>query len=250
MTWYAAGPGGALQLECGRLVFSCNHAETGADGFVRRATHVFLADAHGDELELRVGGVADAWTNECAVVVGADGALLLNARDLSGRCVRWTAESRDGGESFEAGVQLPALLEPSMHGCHAALARCSGEKARLCFANPASSRREALTAIWSDDDGKSWTDALLVHAGPVAYSSMQPLPEGAADSSGRDAPVGEGAIALLYECGDSGGSPYSRIDYQVVHSGSAPDAGGGQLDAAGGATQSHAGADGLYGAWG
>jgi sialidase-1 len=253
-TWYATGPGGAVQLTAatltpGRLVFPCNHAATTADGFVRRGAHVLYADgAEGGVLELRIGGCLDApFTNECALAeAGGGGVLLLNARDMSGRCQRWVARSDDGGESWRPAAQLTELAEPAMHGCHAALARCTGPRVRLAFANPASTRREHLTVRWSADEGGTWplAERVVVHAGPAAYCSMQPLLPRAGDS------CEEGPLALLFECGVR--EPYERIAFALVRCGDADDAGVGGGCGVRGDSRGVAsgGADGMHGAWG
>lgn len=212
------GAGGAVQLgsgeHAGRLVFPCNHAHTTVDGYVRRTAHVLLADTHGERLRLRVGGCAAAHSNEAAVAeASAPGMLLLNARDMSGRCERWAAESPDGGASWRDAERVRELIEPQMHGCHVALVRCAGASARLAFANPASVRREGLTIRWSDDDGRTWPRVLVMHAGPFAYCSLAALPPG-----GVGCPAGEGPLAVLFECGNNGGSPYARIDFAIAHS--------------------------------
>lgn len=256
-TWYATGPGGAVQLRAGahagRLVFPCNHAHSTDEGYVRRAAHVLLADrGEGGALQLRIGGCGPAHSNEPAVAEAADGALLLNARDMSGRCVRWACRSSDGGESWVEEPRSAELVEPQMHGCHATLVRCRGWRSRLAFANPASERRERLTVRWSDDDGRTWPAALVVHAGPAAYCSAVPLPatgEAGPDVDGTvgGVPPGEGALALLFECGEA--SPYERVDFAVVHSASEPDRckGGSTLSCREGL---RGGADGMHGAWG
>jgi sialidase-1 len=247
-TWYATGPGGAIQLShgphAGRLLWPCNHSHTTPDGYVRRAAHVLYADPRGEageELELKIGGCADAHSNESTLALAADRTtLLLNARDMSGRCVRWTAASIDGGESWHKGTQPGDLIEPAMHGCHAALERCAGPRARLAFANPRSTRRERLTVRWSDDDGQTWADALLVHSGPSAYCSLQALPETEAGAGHDD------ALAILFECGARG--PYERIDFAIVHSRSeSHDQSQWQAEAL---AHGAAAADEMYGAWG
>ena len=70
-------------------------------------------------------------------------------------------------------------------------------KDRLLFANPASTRREKLTVRLSQDGGRTWPAAALLHPGPAAYSALAVLPDG--------------RVGCLYECG--GRAPYERITF-------------------------------------
>jgi len=229
-TWYATGPGGAIQLADGRLVFPCNHAQTTEDGFVRRRSHVLLADppavslraAQGDtaaQLNLRIGGLCAPFTNECAVVELPGGDLLLNARDFSGRCIRWQARSYDSGVSWTPGSHVPTLCEPAMYGCHAGIVAC-GTDGSLAFANPASTRRERLGLRFSVDAGSTWTDPpLIVHEGPSAYCSLQTLQSngerhGEAAAAEEASIDGGPVVGILCECGDH--SPYERIVFTMA----------------------------------
>ena len=74
-------------------------------------------------------------------------------------------------------VEDATLIEPV---CQASLLRYSGEKgAASLFSNPASTKREKMTVRLSDDEGKTWPVARVLHEGPAAYF----VPGGAA---GRD----------------------------------------------------------------
>ena len=191
-TWYATGPGVAIQLKSGRLLVPCDHYLAGTRA---ARSHVIFSDDHGATWQL--GGVVGGGVNECQVAERADGSLLLNMRNLpprpgEGRAI---ATSRDGGLTWSDPVRDPALVEP---GCQASLIRYPGRPGhedRLLFSNPASTRRERMTVRLSDDGGKTWPVARVLHAGPAAYSCLAALPDG--------------RIGCLYERGEE--HPYERI---------------------------------------
>lgn len=196
--WYATGPGSGIQLErgphAGRLLVACDHSRAVDRRF---GSHAIVSDDHG--ATWRLGGVVpDPDVNECTAAELADGAVLLNMRNYArGRRVRQAAVSRDGGDTWSGQRFDDALVEPV---CEAALERCrwpaDSEPGVLLFSNPASAAaRERLTIRASRDDGATWPAALLVHAGPAAYSDLAMLPDG--------------RIACLFEAGKK--NPYETI---------------------------------------
>jgi sialidase-1 len=194
-TWYATGPGAGIQTKSGRLVVPANHAEAGT-GIHR--SHIVYSDDGGAHWTL--GASADAGTNESQIVELADGRLLLNMRNHPPRPenFRMVATSADGGRTLSAAAADPALIEPPAQASLIAMAGTSAaDRRRLIFANPASTKRERLTVRTSDDDGRTWPVARVVHEGPAAYSSLAALPDG--------------SIGLLFERGDR--SPYERITF-------------------------------------
>jgi sialidase-1 len=81
-TWYATGPGAGVQLESGRLLLPCNHAEDVEEhehpylvswGRSRMVAHCVYSDDHGRSWH--VGGVAAKHTNEAALAKRADGSV-------------------------------------------------------------------------------------------------------------------------------------------------------------------------------
>jgi sialidase-1 len=197
-TWYATGPGVAIQLRrgphAGRLVVPCDHREA-VDGKPVTFSHVFFSDDHGRSWSL--GGTVERHTNECQVVELADGELLINMRNYWGReggrpdrgRRRALARSRDGGATWSPLGFDATLIEPVCQASLIAVPRPGQPAAeRLVFANPASTTaRRALTVRVSDDGGKSWPVSLTVEEGPAAYSCLAPLPDG--------------RVGLLYERG-------------------------------------------------
>ena len=197
-TWYATGPGNGIQLQrgkhAGRLVVPCDHIEAGTKKYF---SHVILSDDGG--VTWRLGGRTPTdQVNECAVVELADGRLLLNMRnyDRSQR-TRAQSRSRDGGLSWSEVVHEDTLPEPI---CQAGMIALDGGR-RLIFSNPASSSsRTAMTVRTSDDGGASWSEGVLLHAGPSAYSCLTEL--------------ADGGIGCLYERGTS--HPYESIRFERV----------------------------------
>ncbi len=189
-TWYATGPGVGIQLESGRLVIPCDHAEKGSG--VRRS-HVIYSDDHGKSW--KIGGVLGENTNECQLVQLADGRLLINMRSYEGKNRRAVARSRDGGLTWSEARLDDALLEPV---CQASLLRLTARtRNRLLFSNPADTQRVKMTLRLSYDEGGSWPVSKLLHEGPSAYSSLAVL---------RDLTIG-----CLYERGDQ--SAYEKITF-------------------------------------
>jgi sialidase-1 len=164
-------------------------------------SHIFYSDDAGKSWKL--GGSAGHHTNECLVVELSDGRLLLNLRTYAGRDggqanhdrMRAIATSPDGGETWSPLEYDAMLVEPI---CQASLIAVSGadEKLALFFSNPAHrSARRQLTVRASDDEGRTWSRSLVLHAGPAAYSCLAALPEG--------------ALGCLYEAGEK--EPYDKI---------------------------------------
>ncbi len=191
-TWYATGPGNGIQLRGGRLVVPCDH-NTREGG---RYSHVIYSDDRG--ATWHIGGVAADKTNESAVAELKNGDLLLNMRSYHGRNRRAVERSSDGGLTWSPLQLDDALIEPV---CEASLVSAvpAGRKSdgRLLFSNPAAISRTRMTVRLSRDDGRTWSAARLMDAGPSAYSSLAVL---------RD-----GTVGLLYENGSS--NPYERITF-------------------------------------
>lgn len=179
-TWYATGPGVGIQTKSGRLVVPCDHyvAKTKA-----RYSHVIVSDDGGRTWKR--GGVAGPQCNECQVAERADGALLLNMRSYRGTNRRLVSVSKDGGATWSEPAEDAALIEPV---CQASLIGHPKEKGVMLFSNPASRKRERMTVRLSRDDGKTWSAAKVLHAGPAAYSCL--------------AVLGDGTVGCLYERGE------------------------------------------------
>jgi sialidase-1 len=211
-SWYATGPGVGIQViqgkHKGRLVIPCDHREE-IEGRGTKMSHAFYSDDHGRSWQL--GASVAPHTDECQVAELADGSLLMNMRNYWGReggkpeigNRRAIARSTDGAATWEPLDFDLMLIEPV---CQASLIRISKETdgasaGALVFANPASTtKRERMTVRLSTDDGKSWPWALVVHAGPAAYSSL------AAD--GND-------VLLLYEGGEE--NAYETIRFARIN---------------------------------
>jgi sialidase-1 len=192
-TWYATGPGCGIQLSSGRLVIPCDHAVQGTGQW---RSHVIYSDDHGTTWKL--GGILHDKTNECQVVELADGSLLLNMRSYHGNNRRAVATSEDGGLTWSDVTFDEALVEPV---CQASLIRFTERtthfKNRLLFANPASTKRVAMTVRLSYDEGRTWPVSKMLHGGHSAYSALAILPDM--------------TVGCLYERGER--SPYEKITF-------------------------------------
>jgi len=190
--WYATGPGHGIQLargpHAGRLVIPCDHGVTGKDkGWKTKGrSHVIYSDDNGRTW--RRGGPTGWGMNECMAVEQADGSVLLSIRNYFGKNQRAFAVSRDGGYTWSDPTHHEQVHCPT---CQASICRYSLEPAnRILHANPGGPGRTHLTVRLSEDEGRSWPTARVLHAGPAAYSDLAVLPDG--------------SIGCLYEAGKKG----------------------------------------------
>ena len=193
-TWYATGPGNGIQLRSGTLVVPCDHIEAKTKKYF---SHVIVSTDHGRTWCL--GGTTPSdQVNECAVAQLFDDSLLLNMRNYDrSKRTRVLSRSTDGGATWSQLKHHEDLPEPI---CQASMITIDDGKV-LVFSNPASpEKRVAMRVRRSTDGGTSWSDGILLHEGPSAYSSLVALP-------------GD-AVGCLYECGES--HPYERIRFQRV----------------------------------
>lgn len=204
-TWYATGPGNGIQLRsgehAGRLVIPCDHIEADTKHYY---SHGIGSDDHGKTWRL-LGSTPSHQLNECAVAELADGELLLNMRNYDrSKRARALSRSTDSGETWGEVVRDPALPEPI---CQASMVAIDDGRT-LVFSNPASETgRVRMTVRRSRDGGRSWSNGVLLHEGPSAYSSLATL-GGAAGTDG---------VACLYEAGEK--HPYETIRFRRLDRG-------------------------------
>jgi sialidase-1 len=188
--WYATGPVNGIQLargaHRGRLVVPCNHSALKASAQTMTRSHVIFSDDHGATWQL--GGIEDEKTNESTIVERADGSLLHNMRSYHKKNRRAVATSADGGATWSPVTLAETLIEPV---CQASILRGTwpeaGERSRILFSNPASTKRNKMTVRLSYDEGATWPVRKLIYPGPAAYSCLVRLP-------GK-------FVGCLFECG-------------------------------------------------
>ncbi|NUQ65470.1 MAG: exo-alpha-sialidase [Pirellulales bacterium] len=189
--WYATGPGIGIQIRhgphAGRLVVPANHSYDDPQGGLRgkpyeSGAHVFYSDDGGRSWKL--GGTIRPKMNEAQVAELPDGrgTLLMNMRSLFRRGVRGEATSTDGGLTWSAPRDVPALVEPNCQGSlltHEA----AGGRGVVLFSNPADHRpkqRRNMTVRLSEDNARTWPRALTLHPGLSAYSCLVSIDAGSA----------------------------------------------------------------------
>jgi hypothetical protein len=127
-----------------------------------------------------------------------DGSVYLNMRSYHRKNRRAVAWSKDGGQTWSDVKLDETLIEPV---CQASIVRLSnadgGGKGRILFANPASTKREAMTVRISYDECRTWNAGKPLYTGPSAYSDLCVLPDG--------------TIGCLYERGAR--HAYERITF-------------------------------------
>ena len=199
-TWYATGPGAGIQLTLGehkgRLVIPWDHFEADTKHYY---SHIIYSDDHGATWSLG-GSSPDHRVNESQVVELSNGDLMLNMRNYyDGTRQRQVAISKDGGMTWSNQRHDPALIEPRCQASFRSAVGATGAAANhVLFSNPASeTKRENMTIRLSEDDAQTWTNSLILHQGPSAYSDI--------------AILHNGQVACLYEAGET--SPYETITF-------------------------------------
>lgn len=129
------------------------------------------------------------------------GRVLLHARATPRR--RY-AVSDDGGVTFGDPQPHGQLVDPA---CNGGLSRWGDRLVCTLLDDPSERRR--LSLRWSDDDGETWSDAILIVQGASAYSVALELPDG--------------ALGLAWEYGNYEAIAFVRIERdQVGWDGQAP----------------------------
>jgi sialidase-1 len=108
-----------------------------------------------------------------------DGSIRFNVRRWAGKAVRKTCVSADGGVTWSKIEDVPDLTDPS---CMASVFRytdpADGDKSRILFSGPQSTRRENGTVFLSYDEGKTWPVRRVLCPGAFAYSGLTALSDG------------------------------------------------------------------------
>lgn len=183
---FVSGPGVGIQTQSGRLIFP-GYTSTESRDFKTETglySRVIYSDDHGGTW--RMGKPVSADTNESQLIELADGRLMLNMRQGTGRSCRAVAISNDGGESWGSVYWDKALNECPCQASFVRYSRADREgKSRVLFANPdnvgahyGAQERTRMTVRISYDEGQTWPVKKQVHAGPSSYSALVRLPNG------------------------------------------------------------------------
>ena len=148
-------------------------------------------------------------TGEAAVAELSDGRIYYNSRrhwapeGVNPRC-RWTAWSKDGGETWEDLAICEVLPDGaySIYGCMGGLVRLPlKDRDILIYSNCDKPGGRDHGTVWASFDGaKTWPIKRLVTPGGFAYSSL---------NAGRPGTKSEGWIYLLFE---GGGARLARFN--------------------------------------
>jgi sialidase-1 len=165
------GPGGATQLNTGRIVASCC---TKAPSWI---AYVIYSDDRGETWQRSSVFPEGIGCNECQAVQRLDGSVLLDARQVKGPH-RWQALSRDGGETWDdhwPGVGVTPVC------CAIERWKIAEDQERhdcILWTGPKGPGRNNLVARVSNDGGKTFPVETLVAEGPAAYSDLTLLDDG------------------------------------------------------------------------
>ncbi len=188
VTILASGPGIGIQLRQGlhrgRLIIPFNEGPFGQWNVLsvysddRGQTWHLGEPAPGCRVDDGKGGEISL-VNEVQMAELTGGAVRLNSRKWGGADVRKTAVSHDGGVTWTAIEEAPALRDP---GCMGSLFRYSFKEDSapgcLLYSGPDSTRRNNGTVHLSYDDGQSWPVKKVLEPGSFAYSVLARLPDG------------------------------------------------------------------------
>jgi sialidase-1 len=177
-TSIASGPGIGIQLtrgpHAGRVLIPFNQGPGG-----HWKVYSVYSDDQGQTWKYGAVAPGDphAGPNEVQFVELSGGRVMLNARDQAGSRHRLIATSSDGGETWSALAEDPALIEPR---CQASILRhaqnTNPANDVLLFSNPASTlSRTNGTVRLSEDDGRTWAASRMIYAGSFGYSCLVTL---------------------------------------------------------------------------
>lgn len=188
VTTLAGGPGIGIQLRhgrhAGRILMPFNEGPFGVWNI-----YAAYSDDKGKTWqrgEAAPGGLVGAGNgkqtsavNEAQFVELKDGSIRFNVRRWSGRAVRKTCVSEDGGNTWSTVEDAPDLADP---GCMGSVLRytdpADGGKSRILFSGPQSTKRENGTVFVSYDEGKTWPTKRVLCKDAFAYSCLTALRDG------------------------------------------------------------------------
>ncbi|HKD35232.1 MAG TPA: sialidase family protein [Pirellulales bacterium] len=188
VTTLASGPGLAIHLRhgphAGRMLFPFNEGPYG-----KWNIYAVFSDDSGQTWkrgDIAPGAMIDgpngkqaSTVNETQLVELKDGSVRLNSRRWAGAAVRKTCVSNDGGFSWSKIEDAKVLADPS---CMASIYRYTfpvgGQKSRILFSGPQSTKRENGTVLLSYDEGATWPVKRVLWQGEFAYSVLTALDDG------------------------------------------------------------------------
>lgn len=203
-TWFATGPGHAIQLtrgpHAGRLLVASDENTSSSSG----ALSIYSDDGGATwQRGTKVLSGGSTNLNESTEVELVDGRVQINARNSAGSTrSRTVAYSSDSGLTFGAKSQATALIDPIVQ---ASILRFSAvdkgdAKNRILFSNPAdASQRINMTVRSSFDETATWNAGKLIYRGPSAYSDLVAF--------------GNKRAGVLFENGAT--SPYEKITFSA-----------------------------------
>jgi sialidase-1 len=202
VTSIASGPGNGIQLRhgphAGRIIFPMNQGP-----FKEWRVHAIYSDDQGEHWHY--GEVAPngekGLGNEVLMAELSNGRVRLNSRSFGGKALRRTAVSDDGGTTWSALEDVPALPEPRCNGGFIRMGDPASKTSPLIYSGPDSQKGRVNGALnVSLDEGETWSIKKSLVPGRFAYSALTA--------------VAEGRIGCLFETGDK--DAYERIQLALI----------------------------------
>jgi sialidase-1 len=215
----ATGPGHGIQLKDGRLLIPI-WLSTGTGGHAHRpsVTSTIVSGDNGKTWKRGAIAVPDTpefvFPNETTAAQLSDGRVMLNVRTETKSHRRTIVTSPDGSSNWSTPRFDQALVEPI---CFGTLISLGGK--RLAFANPDNLEktgaaaepgknrdRKNLTVQFSNDDGATWKQKLVIEPGWSGYSDLAFAGPKSKDKT----------IYLFYEHGATGGNAFQTASLRLA----------------------------------
>ena len=200
VTCYAGGPGVGIQLQHGLYKSRLVMPFTQGPWDDMKVYGVYSDDGgykwqYGDVAPAKAGEHA----NETQLAELSNGQIVLNARSFQGDCLRKSAFSDNGGQSWSALQNISDLIEPE---CQASIISLTENEliTGLLYCGPAHSSERCNGVLkLSHDNAASWQHLATIYTGSFGYSSISQL-----DSS---------HIGVLFERDGYDSISFVRVNY-------------------------------------
>lgn len=171
------GPGGAIQIQSGRLIAPMNTTTAGSDTNGQpvlglSSAFVIFSDDHGDTWQR--GGLlmpGENGGNENQLVELADGRLLMDVRQTDGPH-RWLTTSSDGGQTWSHPRPGETVTRVACAIHRYSLKSAGDDRDRIVWTGPKRQERHTLVVRVSYDEGQTFGRECVICEDFAAYSDL------------------------------------------------------------------------------